>query len=89
MPLGSAGEALVHAVGGAGIGGAGAERGFCDSGDTGADVSAGGLASEGVGITGGTCASVEEGDALLGDAIGGASARDGVDDGLFADGNVR
>ena len=48
------GEALLAAFGGTGIG-RGAERGFCDSGDTEADVTAAGLA---VGIIGGTCARV-------------------------------
>ena len=84
---GAAGEALLDAIGGTGIG-RGAERGFCDRGEAGADVTAVGLTSEGVGITGGTCASVfsvEEGDGLLGDAMGGAFPSDGVEDGLCAD----
>jgi len=66
-----------------------AERGFRDWGDTGADVTAADLADEGAGIIGGTGASVfsvERGDGLLGDAMGGTLARDGVDDGLFGDG---
>src|ERR1700737_4092321 len=45
MPLGGAGEALVDAVGGAGIG-TGAERGFCDWG-AGADVTPDGLGAGG------------------------------------------
>ena len=85
------GEALLAAFGGMGIG-RGAERGFCDRGDAGADVLAVGLTNEGVGITGGTCDnvfSIEESDALLGDAMeGGAFASDGVEDRLCADGTA-
>ena len=86
----SAGGALVDAVGGAGID-RGDEGGFCDSadiGDSGADVTAEGFASERVGNIAGTCArdlSVEGGDGLLGDALEGAFASNGVEDGLCAD----
>jgi hypothetical protein len=44
-----------------------------------------------VGITGGTCDnvfSIEEGDGLLGDAMEGAFANDGVEDRLCADGTA-
>jgi hypothetical protein len=62
-----------------------AERGFRDWGDIGADVTAADLADEGVGIIRGTGASVfsAERGGLLGDAMGGTLARDGVADGLL------
>ena len=79
---------MVDAVGDTGIG-SGAERGFCDRGDAGAEGLAAGLLGAGVGITGGTCGSVlsvEGGDGLPGHAMKGAFASDGVvDDELFGD----
>ena len=84
------GEALLAAFGGTAIG-SGAERGFCDRGDARADVPAVGLTNEGVGITGGTCVNAfsnAEGDGLLGDAMEGAFASDGVEDRLCADGTA-
>ena len=84
------GEALLAAFGGMGIG-RGAERGFCDRGDAGADVPAVGLTNEGVGITGGTCDnvfSIEEDDGLPGDAMEGVFVSDGVEDRLCADGTA-
>ena len=84
---GAAGKTLLDAIGGTCMG-CEAEGALCDRGDAGADVPAAGLTSEGAGITGGTCASVfsvEEGDGLLGDALEGAFASNGVEDGLCAD----
>jgi hypothetical protein len=66
-----------------------AERGFCDCGDIGADVTGNAFADKGPGIMAGTGASVfsvDAADGLPADVSGGNFASDGVDDGLFADG---
>lgn len=70
----------------------GAERGFCDGSNTGADATGAGLVDEGAGIIAGTGArvfSLPGGDALVGAMGGTFTAKggwDGADDGLFADG---
>lgn len=61
----------------------GAAGGLCDWGA--------GLADDGAGLIGGTCAGVlpvEGGESLAGDAMGGTLARKGADDGFFADGTA-
>ena len=78
---------LLVATGATGLGRA-AVGGFCDEGKMRADGILGGLAGEGIPITDGTGArgfSMNGGEGLAGDAMGGTRASDDVDDESFTD----